>query len=144
MADPLSVLASLLAVATAGVQSIRSLKAAAKRYKTRDGTLRRLVDEVGDVESILYALEQLLKASASHPAIDADNSIAMLLHDSVERCSKVCSDFEKAMGQSSRKSKTGFVDLTNMEFMRGDVNQFIDIVAGYKATISVGLGVFTM
>ena len=48
------------------------------------------------------------------------------------------------MGQFSSKSKTGFVDWTKMEFMKGDVNQFMDTVAGYKATISVGLGVLTM
>lgn len=144
MADPLSVVASLLAVAAAGVQSTRSLKATAKRYKTRDATLRRLLDEVGDAENILCALEQLLKASTSHPAIDADNSMAVLLRGPIERCSKVCSEFEGAMGQFSRKSKTGFVDWTKMEFMRGDVNQFMDTVAGYKATISVGLGVLTM
>jgi hypothetical protein len=44
--DLLSVLVLLLAVATAGVQSTRSLKVAAKRYKTRDATLRRLLDKV--------------------------------------------------------------------------------------------------
>ncbi|PKX89425.1 uncharacterized protein P174DRAFT_425346 [Aspergillus novofumigatus IBT 16806] len=31
-----------------------------------------------------------------------------------------------------------------MEFMRGDINEFIDNIAGYKSTISVGLGTITM
>lgn len=144
MADPLSVIASLLAVATAGVQSTRSLKEAAKRYKTRDATLRRLLDEIEDTENILGALEQLLGAATSEPALATDASMAKLLRGPIARCSQVCSEFEEAMAQFSRKSKTGFTDWAKMEFMRGDVNQFIETVAGYKATISVGLGVLTM
>jgi Fungal N-terminal domain of STAND proteins len=144
MADPLSVLASLLAVATAGVQSTQSLKAAVKRYKTRDATLRRLLDEIEDAENILCALKQLLEAGTSQPITDADNSMAVLLRGPIERSSKVCDEFKEAMEKFSRKSKTSFIDWTKMEFMRGDVNQFMDTVTGYKATISVGLGVLTM
>ena len=42
------------------------------------------------------------------------------------------------------KSKTSLLDWAKLEFMRGDINEFIDTIAGYKATISVGLGVVTM
>ncbi|KAK3669241.1 hypothetical protein LTR78_010876 [Recurvomyces mirabilis] len=31
-----------------------------------------------------------------------------------------------------------------MEFMRGDINEFIETIAGYKSTISVGLGTIAM
>jgi hypothetical protein len=31
-----------------------------------------------------------------------------------------------------------------MEFMRGDINDFIDNISGYKSTISIGLGTITM
>jgi hypothetical protein len=144
MADPLSVVASLLAVATAGVQSTQSLKAAVRRYRIRDVTLRRLLDEIGDAENILCTLKELLEAGTSQPMTDADNSMAALLRGPIERCSKVCRGFEEAMEQFSRKSKTSFIDWTKMEFMRGDINQFMDTVTGYKATISVGLGVLTM
>lgn len=51
---------------------------------------------------------------------------------------------ESAMGRFSGKSKSSFTDWARMEFMRGDINQFMDTLAGYKATISVGLGVLTM
>ncbi|EEH36492.2 hypothetical protein PAAG_06910 [Paracoccidioides lutzii Pb01] len=33
---------------------------------------------------------------------------------------------------------------SQVEFMRGDINEFIDTIAGYKSTISVGLGTITM
>jgi hypothetical protein len=68
----------------AGVQAARSLKAAAKRYKTLDATLYRLLDEVGDTENTLEALKQLLKASTSLPIIDRNNLIAVLLHSPIK------------------------------------------------------------
>ena len=144
MADPLSILASLLGVATAGIQSTRSLKEAAARYKTRDATLRRLISDVGDTENILNALKQLLEAATPQTVLDRDISMTTLLVGPIERCSEVCDKFEEAMEQFSRKSKTDVLDWAKMEFMRGDINQFLETVAGYKATISVGLGVLTM
>ena len=44
----------------------------------------------------------------------------------------------------SGKSQTGVRDWAKLEFMRGDINEFIDTVAGYKSTISVGLGTITL
>lgn len=141
---PFGGIASVLALTTAGLQSARSLKSAASRYSTRDTTLRRLQSELGNAEEILIALEGLLQTIASRPALDSDLSMAALLSGPIEQCSKICCDFEKVMAQFSSKSKTNFVDWTKMEFMRGDINQFMDSVARYKATISVGLGVLTM
>ncbi len=146
MTDPSNVVASLLDIATAGAHSARSLKEAAKRYKSRDATLRKLQSEVEDVENIMVALEQLLQAAGSQPALAADTSMPNLLRGPVTRCTEVCSKFKAAMAQFSGngKSKTTIVDWAKMEFMRGSISEFIDNIAGYKATISVGLGVLTM
>jgi len=67
-----------------------------------------------------------------------------LLQGPIERCSLVCREFEQSMEVFTGKSKTGFRDWTKMEFMRGDINEFIDTIAGYKATISVGIGTITL
>ncbi|KAJ3499709.1 hypothetical protein NLG97_g104 [Lecanicillium saksenae] len=142
--DPLSISASVLAIVTAGVQSARSLKEAIQRYKTRDKTLLRLLAEVKDVENILYSLAQLLQATNQRPPAAAETSLTELLSAPIERCTRLCADFESAMGRFSGKSTTSFIDWARMEFMRGDINQFMDTLAGYKATISVGLGVLTM
>ena len=53
-------------------------------------------------------------------------------------------EFEEAMKRFSGKSKTGLRDWTRMEFMRGDINTFIDTLGGYKSTIAIGLGTITM
>lgn len=142
--DPLSIIASLLAVATAGVQSTRFLKDTIKQYKTRDSTIQRLFSEVEDTENSLTSLVQLLEAANQRPAVAADTSMAGLLLGPIKRCSQLCGEFEAAMRRFSGKSKSTFIDWARMEFMKGDINQFMDALARYKATISVGLGVLTM
>ncbi|KAH8802941.1 hypothetical protein F5884DRAFT_903547 [Xylogone sp. PMI_703] len=135
MADPLSIGASVLAVVTAAVQSTKSLYETVKRFKDRDKTLRRLQDELEDLANILSSLTQV---------ITVETSMLELLQGPIDRCNQVCREFEQSMKVFSKNSKTGFRDWTKMEFMRGDINQFIDTIAGYKSTISVGLGTITI
>ena len=135
MADPLSITASLLAITTAAIQSAKSLCETVKRYRGRDTTLRRLQNELEDLTKIL---DSLMKVT------NADESMLALLQGPIERCSQVCHDFEVTMEVFSGKPKTGLRDWARMEFMRGDINEFIDTIAGYKSTISVGLGTITM
>jgi hypothetical protein len=135
MADPLSITASLLAVITAAVQSTKALRETIIRFKDRDKTLSRLQNELQDLVIILDSLQQVIGTEASMLA---------LLQGPIERCTQVCREFEQSMETFDRKSKTGFRDWTKMEFMRGDINEFIDTISGYKSTISVGLGTVTM
>lgn len=135
MADPLSIGVSVLAVVTAAIQSTTSLCAAVKRYKDRDKTLSRLQDELEDLINVLSSLKE---------AVDSETSILILLKGPINRCSQVCREFEDAMEKFSRKSKTGLRDWAKMEFMREDINGFMNSLAGYKSTITVGLGTITM
>jgi DNA repair ATPase RecN len=135
MADPLSIAASMLAVITAAVESVKSLHSTVKRFKDRDKTLRRLRTELEDLTNILGSLGDV---------INAEMPMLALLQGPVERCNQLCREFELAMENFGRKSTTGFRDWAKMEFMRGDINEFIDNIAGYKSTINVGLGTITM
>lgn len=135
MADPLSITASVLALVTAAMKSTKSLHETVKRFKDRDSTLRRLQHELEDLTTILESLTQV---------INVETSVMKLLQGPIDRCTQVCSDFEESMKKFSAKSKAGFRDWTKMEFMRGDINEFIDTIAGYKSTITVGLGTITM
>ncbi|KAK1142206.1 hypothetical protein N8T08_008132 [Aspergillus melleus] len=125
----------MLAVITATLQSTRSLCETVRRFQDRNKTLRRLVDELDDLIKILDSLKQV---------INTETAMLTLLEGPLDRCSQVCHQFEQLMKAFSNKSKTGFRDWTKMEFMRGDINEFIDTIAGYKSTISVGLGTITI
>ena len=135
MADPLSITASLLAVTTAALQSSKSLYNTVKRFKGRDKTLRRLQGELEDLTNILASLTQVMTA---------EQSISTLLRGPVERCDQVCREFQQAMETFGGKPKTGVLDWAKMEFMRGGIQEFIDSIASYKSTISVGVGTITL
>ena len=135
MADPLSLAASLLAVTTAALQSVKTLYDTVQRLKGRDKTLGRLQVLLGDLTKILDSLSEV---------INTEQSMFTLLEGPIKRCSKVCDEFEKSMQRFKGKSKASFLDWTKMEFMRGDINEFIDVIAEYKSTISVCIGIVTM
>lgn len=133
--DPLSISASALTLITATITSVKSLHETVKRYKGRDKTLGRLQDGLRDLMTILNTLEA---------AADGETPIWTLLKGPISRCAQVCHEFEDAMKIFDGKSKTGLKDWTKLEFMRGDINEFIDTLADYKSTITIGLGTITM
>ncbi|KLU82022.1 hypothetical protein MAPG_01101 [Magnaporthiopsis poae ATCC 64411] len=135
MADPLSIGASVLAIVTGAIQATNSLRATVSRYKARDKTLNRLYGELEGLATVLSSLEQ---------AAGSEASIWALLEGPVSQCSKTCREFEGVMEKFGGKSVTGLRDWAKMEFMRDDINGFIDTLAAYKATITVGLGVINM
>ncbi|GMF74449.1 unnamed protein product [Aspergillus oryzae] len=127
MADPLSIAASALAVITAAIQSTKSLVDTVKRFKDRDKTLRRLQAELEDLANILDALAHVTAT---------EKSMLALLGDPIKRCSQICCEFEQSMNVFSEKSKMGFRDWAKMEFKRGDINDFIDTIAGQTTKVS--------
>ncbi|KAM6518676.1 hypothetical protein FSOLCH5_007439 [Fusarium solani] len=135
MADPLSISASILAVVTASVVSVKSLKETVERYRGRDETLRRLIGQLEDLINILDTLEKFSQVEASMLA---------LLKGPVERCRQLCQAFEVVMKDFAGKSSTGFRDWAKLEFMKGDINEFMRTLSGYKSTISIGLGTITL
>ncbi|OQE13490.1 hypothetical protein PENFLA_c047G07749 [Penicillium flavigenum] len=135
MADPMSITASLMAVVTAAIQSTQSLCETIKRLKDRHITLRRLQNELQDLTKVLGLLAQ---------ETSAETSIFELLRGPIDRCSQVCGEFKQSMEAFSQNPKTGTRDWTRMKFMRGDINDFTDVVAGYKSTISIGVCTITI
>ncbi|RYN59487.1 hypothetical protein AA0119_g13310 [Alternaria tenuissima] len=135
MADPLSTTASVVALVTVTVQSVKSLYETVSRFKGRDKTLQRLQDELQGIIGILDSLKEVAYAEAS---------ISTLLRGPIDRCSEVCKEFEESMRSFNQKDKAGFRDWAKLEFMRGDINEFIDTISGYKSTITVGLGTITI
>jgi hypothetical protein len=133
--DPLSISASVLTIIAATITTIKTLNETVGRYKGRDKTLARLQDGLNGLISILMSLEE---------AADNETPILALLKDPIGRCAQVSREFEDAMKKFGAKSKSGLKDWTKMEFMRGDINEFIDTLADYKSTITIGLGTINM
>ncbi|GKU08310.1 unnamed protein product [Fusarium langsethiae] len=85
--------------------------------KGRDKTLARLHHVLEDLDNILEVLER---------TVDSEASTRALLEGPVSRCNILCRDFETAMQAFGGTSKMGFRDWAKMEFMAGDINEFMD------------------
>ncbi|CEL09205.1 hypothetical protein ASPCAL12344 [Aspergillus calidoustus] len=137
MADPerVTVTASVFAIITAAIQSTNALKETVQRFKQRNKTLGRLQNGLEDLSRTLFILRQM---------VDTDASVLALLQGPIEQCSRLCREFEDSMKAFDTRSKTGFQDWAGMKFMAGDIDEFIDTLAGYKSTISIGLCTITI
>lgn len=135
MAEPFGTIASVGELVANACKVTQSLVDTVERYKDRDKTLRRLQDDLEDHQRILRSLET--EAIVASPVFS-------LLESPIRRCGQLCRDFEHAMKQFASKAKMGFRDWTKMEFMRGDINEFMETLSSYKSTILVGLGYITM
>lgn len=67
-----------------------------------------------------------------------------LLKGPVDRCRQLCHAFETVMKDFAGKPSTGFRDWAKLEFMKGDINEFMKTLSGYKLMISIGLGTITL
>lgn len=136
MADPVSITASVLTLATTACQAVKSLYGTVERYQGRDRNLQALHGELAQVDNILTSLSKVTFI---------DESLWSLLAGPIKRCSRICVEFERAMKTfSNGKPKASFMDWAKLEFKRGTITEFTDEIAGYKSTITVGLGIINM
>ena len=123
-----------LATAPVAVRSTLSLINIVAHWRGRDKALASLYNVLQNLYNSLEALEQTTISEAS------TNAILRVL---VSHCHFLCQEFERAMQEFDKQPRTGLRDWSKMEFRTGDINEFIDILAGYQATISVSLDTVT-
>ncbi|KAH8703919.1 hypothetical protein BGW36DRAFT_93859 [Talaromyces proteolyticus] len=126
---------SMQTLVESAIHSTRSLYETTKRFKDHHGILRRLRDELEDLIGELMSLTQIT---------NTEESILTMLQRPIERYNHICIEFRESMDAFSAKSKIGFQDWRKMSFMGGDINEFMDTIAGYKSTIAIGIGTITI
>lgn len=134
MAEIVGFAASVLTI-TSACRAVKSLYETVKHYEGRNTTLTMLRAQLEEILNIMNALEKVT---------DIDESLWGLLRGPIDRCKEMCPDFEKAMKSFSNSSKVGLRDWAKMEFRKGTIAEFIDRIAGYKSTITVGLGIINL
>ena len=122
----------LAAVAAPSTLALRNRVA---HHKGRDKVLASLYNVLEDLYHDLIALKQTTIPEAS---------TRTALAGPIRRCNLLCQEFERAMQEFAMKPTAGLRDWSKMEFTAGDINEFIDILTGYRATISVGLRTVSM
>lgn len=135
MAEPISLASGVLTLATFAFRSSVSLFQVIGSFQNNQRTIRELKEELEALNLVLLSLQD---AAASNGAGLRGLNLPLL------RCGKACKDFEAVIIRCtthSDGSRASFRDWAKLKYMGDDIAGFRDMLAGYKSTISIALGV---
>lgn len=118
---------ALITLIPVAIQSTNSLNETIKRYKDR--RLRRLQR---DLEAFLRTLKEV------HQQVCRSGASKLPVRP-VCRYNQLCREFESSIEAFGKKPKPGLTDWAKIRFKGGDIDEFIDTLAGYSSTISIWL-----
>lgn len=133
MGDPLSITSGIIAIVTATIQTSKALHQTIQSFRTHHSTVVRLTRELSDLTTVLESL--------SYHVTSNDRPFLPLVFP-LNQCRQACDDFKRLIEENSKRSgpnRTSFRDWAKLYYMSGDVDNFTDMLAGYKATINIAL-----
>lgn len=136
--DPLSVTASVVTLAATVFQLSKSLHDTVSSFQSNSKVIRELKQEVNDLEEVLQVLREV--GTEYEPQLAS-------LKQPLCHCGKVCKEFDDILLDCAKHSngpRTSFRDWARVQYMGGDIAKFKDVLAGYKATISIALAGATL
>ncbi|QBZ58569.1 hypothetical protein PoMZ_03524 [Pyricularia oryzae] len=134
MTDPLSTASGVVALVTFALQSSVTLHRTIRSLRSQEKDARALKDELADLTSVL---ETLLETIEGHPNIDF-GSLALPL----QRCGKTCQKYGELIAKCTRhstSSRASLRDWITQRYLQGDINNFRNMLSGYKSTINIAL-----
>ncbi|KAI1070684.1 hypothetical protein LB507_006699 [Fusarium sp. FIESC RH6] len=134
MGDPLSVASGVIAIVTATLQSSKLLYETIQSFRNHQTAVSDLVRELKALESVLRSLQDHVRT---------DDRAFLPLKFPLMQCRQACADFQTLVEQNSKRSRdkarTSFRDWAKLMYMNGDIVSFKELLAGYKATITIAL-----
>ncbi|KAH7119874.1 hypothetical protein B0J11DRAFT_534780 [Dendryphion nanum] len=137
MADPISIASGLLTLVMFGLKSSSSLYRTIKDFNSHQRSVRELREELEALNLVLTSLNSTVTATETESELDLTALKLPLLH-----CGNACNDFEAIIVNCTERSggaRTSFRDWARLKYMGEDINGFKNLLAGYKATITIAL-----
>jgi hypothetical protein len=133
MAEAIGLAASLVTLAALGVKTSASLYKTIDSFKSHKKDVRQLKEELEELNLVLNSLKDRLS--------DSDENLDILKLPLL-RCSQACIDFEATILKSSKSTEgrmAEFMDWAKLKYLASNISDFKNMIAGYKATISIAL-----
>lgn len=134
MAEPVGLASGILTLATFAFQCSVSLYETVDSFRSHLKRVRNLLDELEALNAVLAPLIDLVK---SNPDVDLPSLDLPLL-----RCGNVCKEFQQEVLKCAARSnggRTSFRGWARLRYMGDNIDDFRDLLAGYKATINIAL-----
>lgn len=133
MADPISITASIVALATFAFQSSQALYNAVDSIKNNSRSVRELKDEAEALSSVLVSLTETVTNS------DADFSA---LETPLRKCGELCNASAKVISKCSVHGGAGkfsWRDFLNSTYRGKTITELRSMIGAYKGTIAIAL-----
>ena len=133
MAEPISLASGLLTLATFAFKSSIALSETIRDFQHHPERVRSLLAELEALQGVLRTLNETLSTTTD---IDVSALSLPLL-----RCGKACGEFQDELRKCSSRSssRTSFRDWAKLRYMGDGIDDFRQLMAGYKATINIAL-----
>jgi hypothetical protein len=134
IADPIGATSGILCLVTFALECSVSLYKTLSGFRSHPKCARDLLGELEALKSVLTTIGDKLESNS-----DVDLSI---LDMPLLRCGNVCKEFRQEVLQCASRSKSNqlsFRDWARLTYMGDNIDGFRDLLAGYKATITIAL-----
>lgn len=134
MAETLGIASSVIALVGFASKSSTVLYTTIRDFQSQDKNARALKTELADLRGVLQSLAETVE---NHGDLNFDALKLPLLH-----CGKTCEEYGELITRCtkhSNESRPSFRNWISQQYLKGDITDFKDMLAGYKATISIAL-----
>jgi hypothetical protein len=142
MADGLSVVASVVGIATAAVQSIQFLSITIDNIKDAPDTIRNIKLDLQAVEPVLRSLDTASQSDGSQIVLGAE------VKSAVVNCNKACTDFQALLSRwmkHSSEEKTFWMEGWRVGlFGQERIKTFKGQLSDCKSTLNMALSTASM
>lgn len=134
MADPISLASGLVALVTFALQSSTLLYQTVESYRSHSKKVRDLKEELEALASVLQTLSETVEKTK--------DTKFTALELPLLRCGNACKEFKDVITKCSARSggsRTSFRDWAKLRYMGDGIDEFREMLAGYKSTINIAL-----
>ncbi|KAH7133885.1 hypothetical protein EDB81DRAFT_111845 [Dactylonectria macrodidyma] len=134
MADGLSIGSNVVALVAFAFKSSTILYTTVRDFQSQDKNARKLKNELADLRGVLQSLAETVDNNSN---IDFNALKLPLL-----RCGKTCEEYGDLIARCTKHSsasRPSFRNWINQQYLKGDINDFREMLAGYKSTINIAL-----
>lgn len=135
MADPLSIATGVLTLAGFALSSSVQLYNIINGLQSQNRKTRALQSELGALKTVLESLFETI--NSSEPDVDFS-----ALRTPLEQCGEACKNYSELIAKFTKHTKStrsSVRDWFKQQYLWGDVTDFKEMIAAYKATITIAI-----
>ena len=147
MTDPLSITASVIAVAGLAYSSAKTLNEVIRSFSNAPKVLQDIGRDLQILQNLLQALQQPLNGVPNANLSEDEKACYESLRPALQACKSLCDEFSahlSKMTSHSQGDKVNWWDRARLHFNEKDVALLKSDLEKHKQTVDIAIGVATL